>query len=60
MSKKKRKNYVEGECPNNIPGQTWHGSSTYDHTCPLDQELGTGKKICNCCVNCQNECAAEV
>lgn len=31
-----------------------------EHSCPYDQELGSGQDSCNCCANCEHECAMDI
>lgn len=31
-----------------------------EHTCPYNQELGDGTKLCTCCYDCEHECAMDI
>jgi hypothetical protein len=36
-------------------------ASMDDHTCPFREELNNdSESLCNCCANCQYECAMDV
>lgn len=34
--------------------------SSEPHLCPYDEELGSGKELCNCCEECTQECAMDI
>ena len=40
----------------------WHndGIAQENHVCPYDCELGDGEQECNCCVECENQCANDI
>lgn len=34
--------------------------STYSHTCPYDEDMHGIKTICNCCSDCEHDCAMSI